>query len=550
MKRIFTLLLSALLFFHHGNTQVVINELYTDPGAGKHEFIEFYNTATVSTPGSMDSITLVTFFDISGQKGFYVMDLPNMMIPSRSYFVAAAALPFNYQSISGSTAADFSWNSASFPTNNGYIKKWVQGGLNIFDGNLFYDEVALPANFNDFFFRRSGAGASYTVFLYKNGQLLNTFIGGTGGNATVVNEIINMPNLFVNMTGAAPDFTINFSGYASLPLEYCTQDAGSDNGYIREFDGACASWKKSSSSVTHTPRASNGVLIGISHGSVSVAAAISQGSELFGSMLNNDIVSAPSDYFPIDLQIYTDRGSTAGSLDPTDVFVKTNTETAVAQGPFHTIFFPWDAHILIAVKTSAGCFDKIIFMPNTIILDVQLISFTGTQTKNGIQLNWAVESNELADRFELQKSVDGKNYTTIALVVATDTAGRQAYTYNVPSPENEKVTYRLRIFNRNGKVDYSNNIAFQNNEIIKGTLTLLNNPVNDKLTLRYETTSSQAVKIRIMDMSGRIMQEKTLTSSKGLNTASFPLTAHLHRGMYLVTLFDGLTEQSAKFVKQ
>ncbi|HEY9661818.1 MAG TPA: hypothetical protein V6C65_25465, partial [Allocoleopsis sp.] len=360
---------------------------------------------------------MVTYFNISGTKGFYVMDLPNLTVAQRGYFVGAAALPFNYQGTSNSTAADFSWNSAAFTTNNGYIHKWVLGGVNLVDGNLFYDQAAVPVNFNDFFYRITGTGASYSVFLYNNGQLINSFIGGTGGMNTVTTEIINMPNLYVDMSGASPDFTINFSGYSSLPVENCISEAGSDNGYIRAFDGACASWVKSSSSAQHTPRASNGTLIGANQGSVSVSVATWMGNSASGSIVYNDIVSAPSNYFPIELQIYTDQGSVFGKLDANDPYVQTNTETVVSQGPFYTKFFPYDANVLIAVKTTAGCYDKILFVPNTIVLATQLVTFTGNKNNLDIMLNWEVANNETVDRFELQRSFDGVNFSTIALVL-------------------------------------------------------------------------------------------------------------------------------------
>ncbi len=57
MKKIFTLCVLAL-FAASVNAQVVFNEVYTDPGANKHEFFEFYNTSTNPTPESMDDYTL------------------------------------------------------------------------------------------------------------------------------------------------------------------------------------------------------------------------------------------------------------------------------------------------------------------------------------------------------------------------------------------------------------------------------------------------------------------------------------------------------------
>lgn len=550
MKQTFTLLMAVcLLLCQRANSQVVLNELYTDPGAGNHEFFELYNTNPASTPLSVNNLTLVTFFDISGQKGFYVMDLPNMTIAPRGYFVGSASLPFNYQGQTNSTASDFNWNSASFVANNGFIKKWVQGTTNLFDGNVSYDEAILPANFNDFFFRRTGSGASYSVFLYNNGQLINTFIGGTGGSATVLTVIVNMPPLYIDMTAASTDFTIAFTGYGTLPVESTTQEAGSDNGYIREMDGACATWNKSSAGTQHTPKVTNGILTGTT-GSVSVSAAIARGTAATGSTVNYNIVGAPSAYFPIEMQVYTDLGSSYGKLDATDTYIESNTETIISQGPFYTNFFPHLADILIAVKTSAGCLDKILFIPNALVLSVKLVSFEGTRDKNDIRLTWKAEANETADRFEVEKSSNGTDFTSAGIVFATEKTGSEIYTYNTSAPAAGKIIYRLKIFNKSGKVDYSNILGFQNKEDMMKPLTIINNPVGDRLTLSYQTAGSQALEIKITDMSGRLVQQQKTNSGKGINLINLPLSSNYKSGIYIVDLFDGTTHCSGKFIKQ
>src|SRR3569833_2065448 len=123
MKIIFTLIISAAAFFK-ANAQAILNEVYAIPGSARQEFFEFYNNS--STPTSMDNYTIVTYFEVSGQKGFYVMDLPNLFVSSRGFFVGSSDLPFNYQGINNSSNSQYSWNDLAFmAANNGYLKKWV-----------------------------------------------------------------------------------------------------------------------------------------------------------------------------------------------------------------------------------------------------------------------------------------------------------------------------------------------------------------------------------------------------------------------------------------
>src|SRR5258705_8676515 len=214
-----TLLLITVIFFVLvSRSQVLFNEVYTDPAASHNEFFELYNTSTSSTPLSLDDYTIVCFFEKpSGEKGFYIMDLPNLTIPPKGYFVGASDLPFDYQGVKTSTAADFSWNSSAFTSNNGYVKEWLLQP----DGT--YAEVSLPSNFNDFFFRRVGTGATYSIFLYNQGALIESLIFGTGGATEVLPAILAMPPLPVNMSRFSRDFTIDFSTYGSIQIETVMQ---------------------------------------------------------------------------------------------------------------------------------------------------------------------------------------------------------------------------------------------------------------------------------------------------------------------------------------
>ncbi|HUR66046.1 MAG TPA: T9SS type A sorting domain-containing protein [Chitinophagaceae bacterium] len=550
MKQIFTLLMTACFAISQkSNSQILLNELYTDPGAGKHEFFELYNASTSSLPVSVNNYTIVTFFEISGQKGFYVMDLPNLTVAAKDFFVGSAALPFNYQGITNSTASDFSWNSAAFTTNSGSLKKWVQGGSNVLDGNLNYDQSALPANFNDFFFRRTGAGSSYSIFLYNNGTLVNTFLGGTGGQSAILSDIINMPKLFVDMSGASPDFMIDFSGYGSNPVEYCNQEAGSDNGFIREADGACGKWVKSSSGVQHTPKASNGTLIGSNTGAIAISSAISRGTSATGSVINYNVVSGPTSSFPVEMQIYLDNGSVFGKLDGTDTYVTSKTEAVVSDGPFYTTFFPYDANILIVVKTSVGCLDKIVFIPNALVLSVNFVALTGNRLNDQIKLNWVVEENEATDHFEIERSIDNGEFAVAGLVFRTEKSGTENYTFTETIDASHKVLYRLKIQDSKKNSGYSKTLVFGQNELSK-TLKLYGNPVSDRLVLNYDSPLAQAVDLKIYDMAGHLHMTHRLAINKGNNMLSLPLNPSLKHGVYIVEVSDGSQRKLAKFIKQ
>src|SRR4030095_15584773 len=134
-----------------GKAQVVFNEVYPSPSVHNNEFFELYNTSGSSSPLSLDNYTVVTYFRISGKEGFYVMDLPNLTIDPKGYFVGASGVPFSYQNVTNTTATNFSWNDPALASDNGYVKMWLQQSGSAADGNLYYNEGTIPPDFNDFF---------------------------------------------------------------------------------------------------------------------------------------------------------------------------------------------------------------------------------------------------------------------------------------------------------------------------------------------------------------------------------------------------------------
>ena len=381
----------------------VLNELYTNPGTGKHEFFELYNNSIYQTPTSMDTYAMVTYYEnSSSDKGFYVMDMPNLMVQPKGYFVGSSALPFNYQGVTGSTKSNFNWNDLAFMiANNGYVKNWKLGTTvpAAVDGNANYDEQPVPANFNDFFARRTGTDAAYTILLYKNGELVNAFLGG-GDTPTIPLFVRSMPALNVQMA-AGILFNIDFSSYSSVLAEFVSTEVGTDNGYIRSRDGLCGLWIKSSSGAQHTPGETNGSQIALT-GNVEVFTTVERGATPNDpSKVIYRVISAPAEAIPLTVTVYLDNGTKPGELDPNDGFVASDIVTALNTD--YTInFTPRNASVIVTIATPAGCYDKVVYVSNAAILNHNPVGFVRPTRENadqGIVLKKNPVRNELSFTF-------------------------------------------------------------------------------------------------------------------------------------------------------
>lgn len=541
MKKIFTLCVFIFVIIRL-NAQVVFNEFYTDPSNGNHEYFEYYNTS--ATIENMDSYTLVSYYEAGGKTGFYVMDLPSLTVPAKGYFTGASASPFSIQGQSG-LIASFNWNV--MPA-GGYIKKFERNGSN-------YTEVAVPANLNDFFVTRTGTGAAHHLFVFENGVLANGLFGATNF-AVIPSYIKSMPPIFIDMSGTSTDFLINFNSFNDNQFEYVTPNAGNDNGYFRASDGKCGVWEKSSLASQHTPTVTNGSATGSSGGTITITSNI---TELSGdpskSLLTYNISAGALAAFPLTVETYQDLG-TIGQLDAADVLVDSRLINTISSDDQYVIMPTHDDPVMIAAKTPSGCFDRVISVANNLAvaaatLPVYLIRFQGNMNKsNKVTLNWTAANNETVDHFEVERSVNGKDFTTAAIVFATEKMDTEDYFYFETINSNDKVMFRLKMFDKGQDVDYSRILVFQPKSNNSTQLKVYGNPVNDKLTFSYTSTAAQSADVRVYDMSGRIILSQKVNSLEGSNMMSLPLSSTFKTGMYVVEVNNGIDRQTAKFIKQ
>jgi len=247
------------------------------------------------------------------------------------------------------------------------------------------------------------------------------------------------------------------------------------------------------------------------------------------------------------MDVYKDDGTSLLKLDAGDDYVASNTEDTVTDGPFTTWFTPYDANMLVVVKSNIGCIDKILYSPNIAILPVSLVYFQGNRENNTTTLRWNVAQNEMTGRFEVERSYDGQNFSTAATVGATSKTGSENYSFS-ESVAGNKIYYRLKMYDMKQSANYSKILEFQNSA--NSALRIINNPVGDRLTISFNSTSKQPVEFKVYDLSGRLHMKQTINIYAGNNLLNIPLSSSIKRGMYAVEVTYGDEKQSAKFMKQ
>lgn len=82
-------------------------------------------------------------------------------------------------------------------------------------------------------------------------------------------------------------------------------------------------------------------------------------------------------------------------------------------------------------------------------------SFTAARQSAKSQLSWSITENAKADRIEVEKSTDNRQFTLAAIVWCSENPTTDHYSF-FEKAANDKVYYRLKLIRKDETVSYSN----------------------------------------------------------------------------------------------
>ncbi|MEO7482756.1 MAG: choice-of-anchor tandem repeat GloVer-containing protein [Ferruginibacter sp.] len=183
------------------------------------------------------------------------------------------------------------------------------------------------------------------------------------------------------------------------------------------------------------------------------------------------------------------------------------------------------------------------------VVPVTLISFNGKNNGNLNQVSWKVENEINLKYYELQRSIDGQNFTGISLINAV---GNNSYNYNdlIGTTVSPVYYYRLKIVDIDGKFTYSK-ICIIN---FTASLQIIVSPNPVKNILHLTISSGQAIAgrspatINIYSSTMQLVETIKITQADRINlnipVEKFP------PGIYFLQLVNDSALNTIKFLKE
>jgi hypothetical protein len=170
---------------------------------------------------------------------------------------------------------------------------------------------------------------------------------------------------------------------------------------------------------------------------------------------------------------------------------------------------------------------------------------------NGVShLTWSTLQESNSSHFEIERSSDGVNFTSIGTVSAKGLSDKQTdYSFNDVKVNAGTNYYRLRAVDKDANFKNSNIVALEVK--IKGTNVtgIYPNPFVDKVNIAVSSEISGQAVIRLFDNTGKLIATQQSSISKGVNNVAIDNLIALAKGFYMVKVQIGDMVVTQKLIK-
>lgn len=215
----------------------------------------------------------------------------------------------------------------------------------------------------------------------------------------------------------------------------------------------------------------------------------------------------------------------------------------------------------ISIVFGEPTFTKLLMLTNNqltsaafIVLPVDLLSFSGYKDGSRNQLRWTTSTEQNNKGFEVQRSLDGINYSPIGFVNSLAPGGYSTNEIDYAFTDNNvtglKQFYRLRQVDFDGKYKISNIVLLKSDKPAVITIDgMFPNPATTTINLLLASPGKDKAIMVITDLSGKNIMQRNMNLEAGSNTMPVDISG-LPGGTYLIRMISSNGEvATGKFVK-
>lgn len=168
-------------------------------------------------------------------------------------------------------------------------------------------------------------------------------------------------------------------------------------------------------------------------------------------------------------------------------------------------------------------------------LPIHNASVKATKVNDGVLVQWTAYNQENTDRFEVERSTDGSNFTRVYTTLAIVNGGLDVdYSWLDKSPVNGASYYRIKEVYKTGNHEYSSIVQVKLDNNNKG-ISIYPNPVAGRnLTLQFNSMAAGVYRARIINNVGQVISQMTINHPGGSASQTLSLSQGMVRGLYKI----------------
>jgi hypothetical protein len=186
---------------------------------------------------------------------------------------------------------------------------------------------------------------------------------------------------------------------------------------------------------------------------------------------------------------------------------------------------------------------------NASTLPVTFLGITAQYQNDLVDLSWTVTNEVNVDHYEVERSGDCNNFTTISSIPnRPSTSLNNQYTFRDQQlPFVNRWCYVIKQIDKDGRFTRSKVIAVQsiNRELV---WHLTPNPANSITTLIMQSPKELPATMLLSDINGKILYRGIVIIRKGNNSIGMPEISRYASGIYVLHLQTDLGNSSQKLI--
>jgi hypothetical protein len=182
-------------------------------------------------------------------------------------------------------------------------------------------------------------------------------------------------------------------------------------------------------------------------------------------------------------------------------------------------------------------------MITTSVLPVTLTGFKGRVENGKVKLEWTTLQELNSDRFEVERSGDGRNFTKVGHVLSAGTSStRNNYQFIDVDPLKGKGYYRLKQVDRDRTAVNSNvvSVSIETKALVQQIIT-----AHGTIKVQLSSTPAASTTAMIFDETGKALKKVLISSQQtDIDISGFP------QGIYIVEITTRKEREASRFLKQ